>query len=162
MAEPILNLLDPASWNQVYTESRTAVQATPLGAHIPIPAFEIPIVMHSRVFVIKTTCVQTKPRWRFAGNLKPRIAAPIAGIVSPPVEIASLYIQLNRTKLIVLPSFVTDYNLVLETPTWLKDLSITIWEYVGAIEDTTEELIGVTRVDILRVESKIDDISNYQ
>ena len=162
MAEPILNLLDPASWNQVYTEARTAVQATPQGAYIPIPAFEVPITMHSRVFVIKAICINTKPRWRFAGNLKPRVAAPIAGINSSPVEVASFYIQLNRTKLIVLPAFVTDYNLVLETATWLKDLSITIWEYVGAVEDTTEELIGVTRVDILRVEAKIDDLANYQ
>lgn len=158
MAEPILNLIDPASWNQVYTESRTAVPATPQGAHIPIPAFEIPITMHSRVFVLKAVSTNTKPRWRFAGNLKPRVAAPIAGINSPPVEIASLYVQLNRTKLIVLPAFLTDYNLVLETAPWLKDLSITIWEYVGTIQDTTEELIGIARIDILRVESKIDNI----
>ncbi|MEH1810886.1 MAG: hypothetical protein V7K26_00095 [Nostoc sp.] len=152
----ILNLLDASSWNQVYTQSKNAVQVTPLGGYIPIPAFEVPVIMHSRVFVIRNICINTRPRWRFAGNLKSRVAAPIAGINSPPVEIASFYIQLNRTKLIVLPVFVNNYDLVLETATWLKDLSITIWEYVGVIEDTTEELIGVTRVDILRVEAKID------
>lgn len=162
MAEPILNLLDPASWQQVYDEARTAQLATSEGGYFPIPIFEIPVSMQSRVLAVRCLSSTAKFRWRFAGNLKPQVLAPIDGINSPPVEIASIYLQLNRTKLIVLQPYAENYNVVIENAPWLQDLRITIWEYKGEIEDTTEELIGVARVDILRVEAKVDDLASYQ
>ena len=158
MAEPILDLLNQDNWNQAYDESRIAQPATEAGGYYPIAVFEIPIVFQSRVLAVRCLSSTAKSSWRFAGNLKPQVAAPIAGINSPPVEIASIYLQLNRTRLVVLHPYATNYNLVLENAPWLKDLRLTIWEYTGAIEDTTEELIGVARIDILRVESKIDNI----
>jgi hypothetical protein len=160
MAEPILDLLNPSNWNQVYDEARSAQPATPSGAYYPIPIFEIPVVLNSRVLVVRCISTTAKTTWRFAGNLKPQVAAPVAGVISPPVEIASIYLQVNRTRLIVLQPYANNYNLVLENAPWLKDLRVTIWEYIGTVEDTTEELIGVARVDILRVEAKIDDIAN--
>jgi hypothetical protein len=161
MAEPLLDLLNQNNWNQIYEEARTAQAAMEAGGYYPIPIFEIPLALQSRVLAVRCFSSTAKFTWRFAGNLKAQVSAPIAGINSPPLEVANIYLQLNRTKLVVLQPYVSNYNLVLENAPWLKDLKITIWEYTGAIEDTTEELIGIARVDILRVEAKIDDISNY-
>lgn len=158
MAEPILDLLNPDNWNQIYQEERTAQPATEAGGYYPIPIFEIPFVLQSRVLAVQCFSSTAKPTWRFAGNLKPQVAAPIAGINSPSLEISSIYLQLNRTRLVVLQPYAGSYNLVLENAPWLKDLRVTIWEYIGGIEDTTEELIGITRIDVLRVEAKVDNI----
>lgn len=159
MAEPLLDLLNQDNWNQIYDESRTAQPATEAGGYYSIPIFEIPIILQSRVLAVRCLSTTAKYSWRFAGNLKPQVAAPIAGINSPPLEVASIYLQLNRTRLIVLQPYATNYNLVLENAPWLKDLRVTIWEYTGAIEDTTEELIGIARIDILRVEAKVDNLT---
>jgi hypothetical protein len=55
-----------------------------------------------------------------------------------------------------------DYLLKVEIPPWYDRMKVSIYEYDGPIGDTTEELIiersDVIRVDLTRIEAKIDNL----
>jgi hypothetical protein len=65
-------------------------------------------------------------------------------------------IRINALSLIVMPLLTPDYRLQIDVFPWIRDLSISIWRYVGAEVDELVQLIETVKVDIVRVESKLD------
>lgn len=158
MSEPVLELTRKGSWNQIYNEAREAVQATPEGGFYPIPAFEVPFLFERNVLAVRCFSRTAKAHWKLAGYLVQRIRIGTGGTASPLPSVDShrVYMRLNRTALVVFKRLSPTYELVLENATWLKDLQVTIWEYQGSQSDTTEDLIQTLKIDILRVESKLE------
>lgn len=160
MTEMILSLTNQANWNQIYTESREAQPASPIGGYFPIPAFEIPIVIENNILAVRTFSNTARFSWRFAGNLSQRIQIGSGGSAStlPEVEAASISLRINRTRLLILKKLSPDYKLVFEPPYWFKSISLTIWEYTGIQEYLTDELIRDLGDDLDRIEAKIDSL----
>lgn len=161
MSQPLLDLQGQGVWAQVFDEQREATKATDT-VYLPIPAFEIGFSFEAHVLAVRCLSQTAKAHWRFAGNLSQRFQIGSGGAASPlPTVTASrLGLRLNRAELVRFPALVSAYELLFEPPHWLKDLRLTIWEYNGPESNTTEEMIEAARVDLVRIESKIDSL-NY-
>lgn len=155
MGQLILDLSNPENWEQVYDESRLAEVASPAGGFFPIPAFEIPLDFNQNIIAVRCLSTTAKATWRFAGALVQRISIPIAGNNSPPVETLVLKMRVNRTRLITLPTYTTNYELVLEPPVWFKSLRLTVWSYLGDVGDSTELLINDVWEDVQLIKNEI-------
>lgn len=145
------------NWSLAYQEYKQAVQATPNGGYYPLPAFEVPITFSSKILIAKTISnIPVGKRWKWAGNLRAFQAFPNAGINSQKSEIASYSLFLNRSKLLRLPELASNFELVLSDAFWLRDLQLTIYEFTGLLTGDVTELVQDIKVDLLRIESKID------
>lgn len=143
MSDPILQLTSRGNWNQIYDESREAVPTSVREIFYPIPAYEIPFLLKSHILAVRCLSSSAKATWRYAGTLNQKIQIGTGGTTSPlPVaEAFSMGLKLNRTKLLVFKKYTQQYQLLFEPPHWLRDLRLTIWEYVGSESDSTEDLI---------------------
>lgn len=161
MGQPLIDLQGQGVWTQVFDERREAAKATDT-VYLPIPAFEIGFSFESHILAVRCLSTTAKAHWRFAGNLSQRFQIGTGGTASPlPVVTASrLSMRLNRADLVRFPALTAAYELLFEPPHWLKDLRLTVWQYSGSESDTTEELIEAARVDLIRIEHKIDAL-NY-
>jgi hypothetical protein len=153
MAGLEFDLTAPNVWEQVYEASKAAVQPTP-ETFISIPRITIPILLHERVIVVGTSSSNVKPNWRFSGTLSQRLVIPSLGIGL--VDGHKETIRINALSLLVLPNLTPDYRLDLDVFPWIRDLSISIWRYIGPEVDELVQLIETVKVDILRVENKLD------
>jgi hypothetical protein len=152
MAGIEFDLTAPNVWEQVYDATQTTVQPTP-ETFIPIPRVTIPILLHERVIVVGTSSTAVKPNWRFSGTLSQRLVIP--GLGSGLVDGHKETIRINALSLLVLPMLTPDYRLDLDVFPWIRDLSISIWRYIGPEVDELVQLIETVKVDILRVEDKL-------
>lgn len=143
MSQPVLQLTSQGNWNQIYDESRSAVPATPSGGHTPIPAFEIPFLFDKHIIAVRCLSPSAKPTWRYAGTLSQRFQAGTGGSAStlPTLDATSLSLRINRSKLVVFKKYTQQYELLFESPPWIKEMRLTIWQYVGTESDSTEDLL---------------------
>lgn len=160
MSQPIVDFQVNGNWQQVFDESRLAVAITDK-THAPIPAFELGFLLDSPILAVRTLSMTAKAHWRFAGVISSRLQLGSGGAASPLPVVTSQkrHLRINRAELHRFVPYTTNYELLVEPAYWLRDLRLTIWQYVGAIEDTTEELIGTVKVDLARIELKIDALS---
>jgi hypothetical protein len=157
MSSAALNVA--SNWSLVYQEYKEAEQITVQGGYKPLPSFEIPILFSGRILIVKTVSnIPIGKRWKWAGNLRAFQSFPNAGVNSQKTEVAIFSLFLNRSKLIVVPELISNFELVLSDAFWLRDLQLTIYEFSGQISDDLSALVQSVQEDVLRVESKIDAI----
>lgn len=149
------DLTAPGVWEFVYDETFQGVQPTP-DTYIPIPRITIPVLLQERVLVVGTSSESTKPNWRFAGTLTQRLSIP--GLGAGLVDSAREALRINGLTLVVFPHLTQDYQLDFDVYPWIRDITVAVWRYTGPEFNSTEELIQTLKVDILRVETKIDQI----
>lgn len=158
MSLPVLDLNNPGVWNQIYDESRTAASGGIPDSYIPIPAFEVPVLIQSPILAVRNFSQSARPTWRFAGNLIQRFQIGTGGSASPlPLaEAKREALTVNRTQLIFFPRYTNEYEVVFSCPYWFQTMRLTLWEYTGQISDSNQVLIEAVRTDLVIIESKID------
>jgi hypothetical protein len=157
MAES-LNLEPAVSWAAPYQVLKQANPYGSSGLFFPIPTFQIPIQFESPILAISAENQDALSHWRLGVRVRQLFTADIA-----PLEVTSNQqaVLLNRgPSLIQFPNHAQQYRLEVEVPRWHKEISLSIWEYIGPVVDSTELLLTETtdliRIDLLRIESKID------
>lgn len=149
-----------ANWQLAYQEYKEATQVTPLGGYLPLPAFEIPITFDSRVLIVKTVSnIPAGKRWKWAGNLTAFQSFPNGGVNSQKSEVANHSLYLNRSKRIIYPNSISNFELVLSGAYWLRDLQLTIYEFIGEFKTYTESSLDNVKVDLSTIEQKIDNLT---
>jgi hypothetical protein len=159
MGALILDLSNQANWLQVYDELRQVVVISPV-AHTPIPAFEVPFIFDRAILAVKAFSATASPRWRFAGDLVQQVQLGTGGGSSglPLATVERQALRLNRTEFVLFDKVTSDYQLTVECPFWLRDLRITIWEYVGAVSNSTDNKVDDVLITAARTEGKIDEL----
>jgi hypothetical protein len=156
-----LQLGDSALWSRVYNQMHYAQPATPSG-FMPIPAFNIPILFSSHILAIATDSQYARSWWWLGVRAKMLIDSP--GTDFGELEAYGLRVPVNAGILARFPKLTPQYRLKIEIPWWHQEMRVTIWEYLGPDDDTTEELIRTSsesiRVDLVRIETKVDNLSN--
>lgn len=146
------------NWSLAYQEYKEAVQVTPQGGYTPLPAFEVPITFTTKILIAKTVSnIPTGKRWKWAGNLRAFQMFPNAGINSQKSEIANFSLNLNRSKLLVLPDLASGYELVLSDAFWLRDLQLTIYEFTGILSDSLYAMVGDIKTSVEAIEEVLGD-----
>ncbi len=125
------------------------------------------LLFSQHVLAINVYSRDVKPRWRTGGYLTQTYSgvsfedSPISDSPASPtygVDAANKRIGLNTVEFLNMPRLARDFYLWFDPVPWLLSLSLSIWEYQGIeTPDRIEELIETVKVDIARVEVKIDN-----
>lgn len=162
-----LNLTGPNKWQRVYFQS---FEGNPQNARYRAPLiepFELPFLFDSHVLAISVACRDARPRWRTAGWLHQtysgiNLDSETTFIVNSPtagVDAANIRVGLNTLELIVLPKLSNDFYLWFDPVPWLPRLTLGLWEFTGEVSDSYLEQFESLKVNLLRVESKVDAIN---
>jgi hypothetical protein len=146
-------LTAPEYWEPIFDEVYDAVSVAP-GAFTPIPRKEIPILLEESVLAVGTSSSTSPANWRYAGRLVQR--ANISGVSTGLVDGQDVRCKLNLISLVVFPLLVPQYRLAYDFPPWIQNLSLSLWRYIGPETTDLNELVETLKVDIARVENKID------
>lgn len=163
-----IDFTGPNKWQRVYFQQFIG---NPNNRKIKaglIDPFEIPLLFSQHVLAINCFSRDVKPRWRTAGYLTQTYsgvsfedgststtpATPTFG-----VDAANERIGLNTIELLTLPRLAADFYLWFDPVPWLSSLTLSLWEYQGTeTPDRIEELIETVKIDIARLESKVDSL----
>ena len=158
-------------WHRVYVNT---IQGNPENRKIKAPLiepFEIPLLFESHILAITAIYNEARPRWRTSGYLKQvysginlEASSDILTVNSPTsgVDAATQRIGLNTLEMVRFPKLAENFYLWFDPVHWMPKLTLFLWEFQG--EETpsnTEELIDTVKVDLVRIESKIDFINTY-
>ena len=134
-----------------------------------IDPIELPVTIASRILIVSAASIKARPSWRVAGTLFQQVGGvgiddsitygfgPSGASV---VDVGQRRILLNNTELHVFPKFATEHRFRFEAVRWLPEVTLGIWEYIGTEADTTEELLQTVKVDLVRIEAKINQLAN--
>ena len=164
MGQPVVDLSNSANWNLSWNNTFEVERIGGEGSkYYPFPPIEMPVKLTSHVFAVLATSAKAGRNWKFAGFLNQRIQTGIVVGGSQDAEvIQARRFFLNRISVYLEPALTSTFSLTFNIPYWFQDISIFVWEYTGNRSDTTENLITEVREqELLRIESKVDDIATY-
>lgn len=158
MGNPIVDLNNPDNWEMAYNETTNAGRLNAL-EYFPIQPFDLPILFTSPLLFISVENIDAKPWWYLGCRLQQRISTALS-----PGDVVGRYakVPINRPALFRFPMYAAQYSLRAEIPPWFDRMKIAVWEYVGQVGDSTDALIeestDLIRVDLLRIETKVDNL----
>ena len=159
MSQIVAAINSPLAWEQVYSESR---EGYPLSenSYYPIPSYNVPIIFDSFLLMVGTSSQYARAHWKLGCWLTQVIDVPLADF--DEIKLRKYFVPVNDATLIRFASIAPQYRLRVDVPWWMRELRLTIYEYQGTLDDSTEALIRsdseLIRTDILRVESKVDQL----
>ncbi len=165
-----IDFTGPNKWQRVYFQQFVGNPNNRKVKAGLIEPFEIPLLFSQHVLAINCFSRDVKPKWRTAGYLTQTYSgvsfedSPVSDSPTSPtygVDAANERIGLNTIELLTLPRLAADFYLWFDPVPWLPGLTLSIWEYQGTeTPDRIEELIETLKVDIARVEIKLDNYSS--
>lgn len=105
--------------------------------------------------MIKVTSQHALKHWRIAGWINPRINSGLFGGFHTDF-IANIKVYFDRNQLIKIP-IKEKFFITYIVPSWVFDISLSIWEYQGS-EIELSELKPILR----EIDKKVSDISDFQ
>jgi hypothetical protein len=147
------SLTAPNVWESIFDEEFNVVRPTP-ATFTPIPRRELPILLEESVIAVATSSSTSPANWRYAGRLIQRSSIP--GVSGGLIDGHEQRCKLNVTALAIFPMLTPQYRLAYEFPPWIQNLSLALWRYTGPVTDDLYELMETLKVDVARVESKVE------
>lgn len=150
------------SWNNAYSVTLTAEALPQYGndRYIPIELFTIPLLYESHILMASTEIEDANPRWRMGVRLRQLLEANYLPV--PNAQGSEVIVPPNRGIVATFPRITQQYRLQIWIPWWFRQVTVRIWQYQGVDEGRLEELVAsqtdVIRVDLTRIETKIDDL----
>lgn len=153
-----LDLGNAANWNEVYNQ---IFSVSKLGGdtYIPIAPIEIPYLFETRVLALTVFSVSAQKNWWLAGYVEQVVLT--AGLALNEAQLQSKKIPLRKTSLIISPAISSVYKLVFRPVYWVEDVQLIAFEYTGPYGAPSEEAIDLARIDLLRVEAKINALHQW-
>lgn len=155
-----LDLNSSLSWEQIHFSSRDAPLINPYTFQ-PLDAIPVDggILRNAPIIATYAQSTQAKPHWRAAGYINQTISTGIALGGSQDTEYTvGYFVALNRIKLHFLNPALGNYGLKFYCKKYLRNISITVWQYTGAYTETLQQEIQVNRIIIRRIEDKVNDL----
>jgi hypothetical protein len=144
------------NWGLAFSGSFTAASAPGSGdRYIPIPEVEVPILLTSQVIAVFCQSNQAPPRWRLGGLMNLKIQTGIlTGGAFDTYPFEKKRIWLSRVTLFTLPVLTPDYSLSFDIPYWIRQISLSVYEYTGPIVDPLQ-------VKVDSIDSQLQTLSTY-
>jgi hypothetical protein len=157
MSNLILELNNSQNWEAVYSTSSSAVRSSD-GNYVSIPEITVPILLEKRIIVVGINSVSAKSTWHFGGYINRKIRTGITDGGNADSTIERKRVSLNELNLIQFSRISANYALSLEVPRWFKDVTLSLWQYIGIEKDSTEELINQLQVDVTTIKNKVNTL----
>ena len=162
-----VRLSDAAVWRLMYLQTAQGNINDWRNYRIPaIEPIEIPFTIEGRLLAIGATYIEARPTWRYAGVLTQEVPVSLDDTLIYPgisggvtaIDTSNRRIPLNSTILQVFPRYASEHRYRFEPYGWIPRLTLGIWEYIGPESDSILEQIETLKVDISRIEVKIDGL----
>jgi len=128
-----VNLQGLGKWELVYLNN-----LIPPPTQKTIEEFELPLLAENRFLIVGTRCHSARSSWIKAGyllqvleniNVNDNVIFPGSGSPSNTADSDFKLVKLNATQLIVFPDFSSTYRLWFKPVSWIKDLTLAIWQF---------------------------------
>lgn len=139
MSQLLVQFNNRNHWIRLYTTNLTVTPISNGRRYVPIQEFVLPVTSDERILAAKATSADALKNWKTGGWLTPIIDT--SSTEFGEARLGQQRIPLDYAGLIILPSFAQSYKLKLSIPKWLKSVRVDIWQYLGPIDDSTEQLI---------------------
>lgn len=145
--------LFPDEWQSVYTANIQA-QAVPNTANrvYPIGSIGIPVLLSNPLIAVSMRNDALPPTWRFAGHARQAINAGLLVGAATTASFATKPLLLNKLNLLYFPTLTAEWALSIDIPKWILEVTITVFEYTGALNTTADE--------IEEINAKLDELWN--
>jgi len=154
-----LELGNSENWESIWSNTITAQQGTFPNSHLPIPNQEVPILLNRHVLACAVSSATAKPTWNFAGFLGQKLFSGLIVGGSPDTFAVNKYkLWLDRITLLTFDKLTPTYSVVFEIPKWFDQVTINLWQYIGADRDSTDDLIEITRFELFEVALDVKEI----
>lgn len=134
-SQPILNVNDATLWEEVYDITLIAQSSPVSNVFTPLPKFNIPHNFTKHTLAIGASNSYMKPNWNLAFYLAMNVR--IEGIGK--TEVTNRFVRIGLT-LIRFPPVASAYTLQARIPKWHREMSFTIWQYIGEEKDVLDLL----------------------
>lgn len=154
MSHPILQLGNSNNWALLYSETLSAEVTLSGRGFKPIPESLLPVQADHRILVVNTFSNKgVRDTWKTGGWLTPVIAWGGNNNVQD-ADLGSYRIPLNQSRLLLLPNIAPTYKLRFSTPSWFQQIALTVYQYSGPEDDSTELMIQDVQSQLDRIESQ--------
>jgi len=138
-----------SNWNLLWSTNLTApsVGAAILKQYSSIPDFTMPLLISNPVVAVYITSETDPGKWRRGGYIKQKVQTGIADGGQVDSYLTQSFLQLRKINIVQLQEINGNFALEFSVPYWLRQVSISVWEYTGVIADT--------------VEQKLDDLTTF-
>ncbi|KAM3102101.1 MULTISPECIES: hypothetical protein [unclassified Phormidesmis] len=162
------DLSEAGNWRLIYYQQHVGDKSKSKIRAPMIDIIELPITIASRVLAVGASYLDAPPSWNTAGyfyqevggvSLDDTLIFPgLSGSSSSVLDGAKRRITLNTIELHIFPRLATEHRYRFEAMRWMPKITLGVWEYIGAESDTTEELLQALRVDLARIEMRINNL----
>jgi hypothetical protein len=124
------------NWVSVATYQKVAAAVPPypqVEKYSPIPDWTTTTTLDSPIIAVNATSSTAEPHWKYAGMAIQEIRTGLSVGGQPDSTIAAKKFYLNQTTLLIFPDLGPDFNLLFRIPYWLREIDLTLWNYVGPI-----------------------------
>lgn len=156
------------NWRLVYYQQLTGQQSNSRTRTPLIDPVEVPVTIAGRALAVGATYLQAPATWNVAGwlyqeldqvSLNDSIVFPeISSGGQTAIDTGSRRILLNNLQLCIFPRLATEHRYRFEPVHWMPRLLLAIWEYTGEEFENDIELMEQLRVDLARIETKVDNL----
>jgi hypothetical protein len=122
------------------------------------PETTLPILITRPIVALRCESDNAPTTWRYAGLVRREIRTASQAEPLAKLQDSARKLTLGATNILNysdLPE-ADAYSLVLVPAKWLPDIRVTLWEYRGPIGSTHQDELEAARVDLVRIEAKID------
>lgn len=165
MSRLIFDAGDSSKWNPLWNTQVNSASTPDNKRYYPIPDIEVPLLFSRRVIAVYASSETALPNWKSAGFLNHKIRTGITvGGNNDARFNGSQRVLLSQINVLTIPttSYQGEYAITFTVHPWHEDISLQFWEYVGSVEDSTDDLIIEEVVRrILEIQYKLDEMSNY-
>lgn len=163
-----LGLSDAGNWRLVYYQVHQGDLANRNTKIAMIEIIELPVTIPGRILAVGASYFEAPPSWHVAGYfyqevrgvaLNAALVFPgIAGSPTTAIDASKRRIVLNAIELHIFERLATEHSYRFETMRWIPKITLGVWEYIGAESDSTEDLLQTLRVDVARIEFKVNQL----
>lgn len=138
-------ILEATEWNLVQQGNLNSSIGTD-NLFLPIPPQEIEII-NSRLLAVGVATVQARSTWKFGGRASQSYEFSFeytSNFRRLPVLIETKPLRLYCMNLLVFERKLPTYTLVLDFPSWFRDVEYEVWKYDGQDSDLYEQIANLS------------------
>lgn len=162
---PMWDLATRDNWELVLSDSRVVTpipnSQTDYGGYSFTPIPPVYAVCNTNTVLVGTFSQTAKPYWFLGGRVSQFLSVSpslSSNFISGVQAGASRNVGLNRLNLLKFDDYdIYPYTLSIDTPYWLEDIYIEVWQYEGGDNTDADDIL--IRLD--SIEMKIDAMENY-
>jgi hypothetical protein len=139
--------------------SRTVSYLGSGGSYIAMGEIDVTggVLLDTPLVATYATSSKRRARWKTAGWLKQRVQTGITVGGQPDADVfQDLRVPLQRLAVLMFPRYIHNFQLTFKTGYWFEQMDLKIWAYTGPVNDQILAQIELTRIDLLRVEAKVN------